>query len=142
MASSRIRKLFFRVLSPSILWGLSLSFFFLLAAEARPFGSVEDRVPVPESLRAMNARDAVRPILANVQFSFQVIFFHSTLEEDFDGDDEDIPTACLEVCYHLVPTDLCESLVPQIKVGHVQREIVLFVFERPPPSQIPESPAA
>jgi hypothetical protein len=142
MTSSRFLKLFFRVLSPSIFWGLCLIFFFLLAAEARSLGSVEDRIPVLESSREMNALDAVRPVRSNVQFSIRVLKVHSTIEEDFDGDDEDIPSACLEVCYLLVPTNLCEILIPETRVQHVQRGFVLFLFERPPPSFIPESPTA
>ena len=142
MASSRVLKQFFRVLSPSIFWGLSFLFFFLLAAEARPIGSVEDRIPVLQSSRGINALDAVRPVRSNVQFSIRVLKVHSTIEEDFDGDDEDISSACLEVCYLLVPTNLCEILIPETRVQHLQREIVFFLFERPPPSFIPESPTA
>jgi hypothetical protein len=142
MASPRILKLLFRLLSPALFWGLCLIFFFLLAAEARPLGSIEDRIPVLQSSRGMNALDAVRPVRSNVEFSIRVLKVHSTIEEDFDGDDEDIPSACLEVCYHLVPTNFCEILILETRVQHLQREIVFFLFERPPPSFIPESPIA
>jgi hypothetical protein len=136
MAPSRILKQFFRAFFSSILGVLSFFFLFLLAAEAKPLTFVEEHVPVLESLRALNALDVVRPIRSNDQFSFRVLYSHSTIDEDFDGDDEDNSSACLEVCYLLAPTDLCEILVPEITVGHVQREIVLFLFERPPPSLI------
>jgi hypothetical protein len=142
MAPPLILKQFFRALSPSIFWGFSLVSFFLLSAEARPLSLAEEHIPVLESLRARNVLAAARPIRTSVQFSLRVLYSHSTIDEDFDGDDEEIPSACLKVCYLLVPTDFCEILVPEIKVGHVQRGIVLFLFERPPPSLVPESPTA
>ena len=139
MAPSLMLKQFFRALFPSVFCVFSLLLFFLLATESRPLHSANDRAPALESVRGIIDLDSVRPIRSNVHFSYQVLYFHSSIDEDFDGDDEDISSACLEICYLLLPADLCEILVPEIKVGKVQRGIVLFLFERPPPSLFHES---
>jgi hypothetical protein len=124
---------------PLVFCLFSFLFFFLFVAESRPLRPADDRAPALESVRGIIELDSVRPVRSNVHFSYQVLYFHSSIDEDFDGDDEDISSACLEICYLLLPTDLCEILAPEIKVGKVQRGIVLFLFERPPPSVFHES---
>ena len=76
-----------------------------------------------ESLRALNALDVVRPIRSNVQFSFRVLYSHSTIDEDFDGDDEDSSLECLEVCYLLAPTIFVKSLSPKSRLGMCSAEL-------------------
>ena len=138
MAPFLLLKQFLRALSPTVLWVFSFLFLFLLAAESRPLPLVHDTPPVLESLRGINALDALRPIRSNLQSSFRALYICSMMDEDFDGDDEDITSACLEVCYLLVPTEQCEIFVPEIRVGQARRGMVHLLFERPPPRLIRE----
>ena len=131
-----------RALVPVIFRFSAFLFFFIVAAESRPLGVVENRVPVPEISKGMNALDIVRLARSNDQFAIRVLKVRSTIEEDFDDDDEDTCSACLGVCHLLLLTDLCEILIPKTRVQHLQLGIVLFLFERPPPSLIPDSPIA
>ena len=137
-----IPKRFFQEHLPSAFWAFSLLLFFLLAAQSTPIRLAEDRVPTLRSFEEISVFDAVRPVRSNFQFSFRVLKFYSTIDEDFDGDDEAIPSACLEICDLLVPSDLCEILIPETRVEHVQHGIVLILFDRPPPSLTPETPTA
>ena len=138
MAPSRLFKQFFKAPYPLFFGVFIFLVCFRLAADCGPISSRKNQAPVLESLWEMNVLEDVRSFDPSAQLSSRVLFSQTALDEDFDGDEEDFPAACLKFCYFLVPTDHSELFLPDIKFRQAQLGTLLFLFERPPPPLFPE----
>ena len=134
--TSSLQRYFIRRVLLFVLWILTFPVGTLQSAQSNSTDIKETQSSFQEISANKNpCREAQSPS-SSFELSVWRSISQAADDEDFDGDDQGPPTACLEVCFLLVPTVRFEFTSIETKVGSAQPGTAPILFERPPPSSI------